>query len=122
MIQGGRSVASKHGGTDDSEARNENARNKKSRYRRKQQRKQVSEKIMRLEYNHHFKPTSGTRFHADHTYLCIGVMHITNGESSEVFCSCQVGGRGPERKGAPWSVMLRNVAEGARDRFWIHLG
>jgi hypothetical protein len=95
----------------------------KSRYRRKQQRKKASEKIVRLEYNHHFEPTGGTRFHADHTYLCIGVMQITNGESSEVFCSCLVWGRGPERKGAPnkaWCVMLRNVAEG--DRFWIHLG
>ena len=77
---------------------------------------------MRLEYNHHFEPTRGTRFHADHTYLCIGVMQITNGESSEIFCSSWVGGRNPVRKGGlnkTWCVMLRNVAEG--DRFWIHL-
>jgi hypothetical protein len=49
-------------------------------------------------------------------------MQITNGESSEVFCSCLVGGRGPARKGAPnkaWCVMLRNEVEGVT--FWIHL-
>jgi hypothetical protein len=81
---------------------------------------------MRLEHDHHFKTTSGTRFHADHTYLCIGVVQITNGESSEIFCPCWVGGRHPVdkrmRKGAlnkARCVMLRNIAKGVT--FRIHL-
>ena len=115
MLHGGRSAASRRG------TKRERMK-QKSRYQRKQQRKKASKKIMRLEHNHHFEPTSRTRFHADHTYLCIGVMQITNGESSEVFCSCLVGGRGPGRKCTPnkaWCVVLRNVVEGVT--FWIHL-
>ena len=50
-------------------------------------------------------------------------MQITNDESSEVFCSCLVGGRDLMRKGGlneAWCVMmLRNIVEGVT--FWIHL-
>jgi hypothetical protein len=78
----------------------------------------VSENIIRLEYNHHFKSTSGPRLHSDHIDLCIGVMQITIGKPSEVFCSSLVGGGGPVnkllRKGGlnrARRIILRNVAE-----------
>jgi len=54
--------------------------------------KMGSENIMRLKHDHHFKSTSGTRFHADHTNLRIGVVQITIGKLSEIFCSCLVKG------------------------------
>jgi hypothetical protein len=78
--------------------------------------KSGSENIMRLEYDHHFKSTGRARFHTDHTNLCLGVVQITTGESSEIFCSCLVGSRDPVnkrmRKGSlntARCIMLRNV-------------
>ena len=73
---------------------------------------------MRLEHDHHFISTSSSRFHADYTNLCIGVVQITNGESTEMFCSSLIGSRDPVnkrmRKGAINGAlcnMLGNVVE-----------
>ena len=81
------------------------------------QKKLASEDItgMQPECDHYFISTRGARFHADHINLCIGVVKITTGESSEIFRSCLVGNRDPPRKGGlNWvlCIMLRNVAEG----------
>ena len=54
--------------------------------------KTAPENIVGLEYDHHFNPTSGPRFHADHANLCSRVVQITTGELSEIFCSSLVGG------------------------------
>jgi hypothetical protein len=52
--------------------------------------------------------------------MCLGVVQITTGESSEIFCPCLVGGRDPVnkrmRKGSlnnlkARCIMLRNVAK-----------
>ena len=81
-------------------------------------RKMALENIIQPEYDDYSILTRGARFHADHTNLCIGVMQIMTGESSEIFCSCLVGGRDPVgvRKGGlnqrVWCIILRNVAEG----------
>ena len=73
---------------------------------------------MRLEYDHHFISTSSLRFHAHYTNRCIGVIQITNGEPTEMFCSSLVGSRDPVnkrmRKGTinrALCNMLRNVVE-----------
>ena len=86
----------------------------------------ASENIMRLEYDHHFELTTGGCFHADHPNLCIGLVQITTGESSEIFCSCLVGGRDPVNKrvregsmNKARCIVLRNVAEGVT--FYIDL-
>jgi hypothetical protein len=84
---------------------------------------------MRLEHDHHFKTTRGTHFHTDHAYLCIGVVQITTGKPSEIFCSCWIGGGDPVmnklmRKGRlikGWCIILRSVAEAKGVAFWIHL-
>jgi hypothetical protein len=74
---------------------------------------------MRLEHDHHFESTGGPRFRADHTNLCIGVLQITTGKLSEIFCSCLVGGRDMVNKrtrkrglNRAWCIMLWNVVEG----------
>jgi hypothetical protein len=74
---------------------------------------------MQSEDDHYFKSTHGARFHADHINLCVGVLQITTGELSQVFCSCLGGGRDPVdkrmRKGGlnrVRCIMLRNVAKG----------
>jgi hypothetical protein len=79
----------------------------------------ISEDIMRLEYDHHFISTSSAGFHADHPNLCIRVVQIMTGESSEIFCSSLVGRRDPLNKGTGEGgvnrvrcIILRNVAEG----------
>jgi hypothetical protein len=79
-----------------------------------------SEYIVRLEYDHYFKPTRSARFHADHFNLRIRVVQITNGESSEIFCSCSIRSRYPVNKkrmskggvNRVWRIVLRNVTEG----------
>jgi hypothetical protein len=79
----------------------------------------ASENIIRLQYDHHLDSTSRAYFYGDHTNLCVGVVQITIGESSEIFCSSLVGGRDPVnkrmRKGsmnkARW-IVLRDVSEG----------
>ena len=83
---------------------------------------------MGLEHDHHFKPTSGTHFHADHTYLCIWVVQITTGDSSEIFSPCWIGGRDLVNKrmrkcglNNVWWIILRSVAEAEGVAFWIHL-
>ena len=75
-----------------------------------------------LEYDRHFNPTSGASFHSDHINLCIGMVQIVTGESSEIFYSClggQGGGRDPMdkrmRKGdldKAWCIVRKNVAKG----------
>jgi len=75
-----------------------------------------SEKIIRLEYDHHFNPTSDPRFHADHANICIGVVQIMTGKSSKVFCSPLVGDRDPVNKRIGTGSMnrgalLRNMAK-----------
>jgi hypothetical protein len=88
---------------------------------------------MRLEYDHHFESTSSARSHADHFNLCIGVVQITTGDSSQVLCSCSVWGGHPMNKRirkdgldrAWWFNMLRSVAEGLhlrRNALDIYLG
>jgi hypothetical protein len=71
---------------------------------------------LRLEYDHHSKSTSGSRFHADHANLCIGVVQITNGQSSKILCSSLVGDRNLVneriRKGSmDRRALLRNVTK-----------
>ena len=73
---------------------------------------------MRLEYDHHFISTSSPRFHADYTNLRIGVIQITNGEPTEMFCSSLVGSRDPVNKRMRKGIinralcnMLTNVVE-----------
>ena len=68
---------------------------------------------VRLEYDHHSKSTSGTRFHADHANICIGVVQIMTGNSSKVFCSSLVGDRDPVNKRISRSrrALLRKVAQ-----------
>jgi hypothetical protein len=86
----------------------------------------ASEDITRLQYDHHLNSATRAYFHGDHTDLCVGVVQITIGESSEIFCSSLVGGRDPVnkwmRKGgmnkARW-IVLRNVSEGIT--FQVHL-
>ena len=58
----------------------------------------MSENIIRLEDDHYFKSTSGQCLHADDTNLRIGMVHVTTGKSSEIFCSSLVGGRDPANK------------------------
>jgi hypothetical protein len=108
-------------------------RHETRRYETRKRNKKVkaapSENITRLEHDHHFKTTSGTRFHTDHAHLCIGVVQITTGESSEIFCSCWIGGGDPVmnkrmRKGRLNKVrciILRSVAEAEGVAFWIYL-
>ena len=77
----------------------------------------ASENIMRLKCDHHFKSTSGARFHADHTNMCTGVLQITTGESPQIFSSYLVGDRDPVNKRMRegslniWCIMLRTVVE-----------
>jgi hypothetical protein len=90
------------------------------------QQKTALEKIIRLKYNNHFNSTGGASFHTDHINLCIAVVQITNGKSSEIFCPSLVGDRDPVNKWARKGtlnralfIMPRNVTEGVT--FYIHL-
>jgi hypothetical protein len=92
-------------------------------------RQKTASEIWRLEYDRHFNSTSGGRLHRDHANLCIRVVQIMAGESSEIFYSCLarwVGGRDPMnkrmRKGCLNKVrcnVRRNVAKEVT--FLIHL-
>ena len=46
----------------------------------------ASEYICDFKCDNHLISASGAWFHANHINLRIGVMHITAGESSEIFC------------------------------------
>jgi hypothetical protein len=58
----------------------------------------ASGNIRCLQYDHDLKATSGALFRGDHTNLCVRVVQITIGQSSEVVGSRLVGGRDPVNK------------------------
>ena len=80
----------------------------------------------RLECDHDFILTGCSRFHTDRTNLCIGVVPITTGESSEILWSGLVGSRHtvnkPVGKGGlrgVWYYILGNVSKEVT--FLVHL-
>jgi hypothetical protein len=44
----------------------------------------VSKKISHFEDDHYLAITGGTRFHADQTYLRVGMVQVTTGKSSKI--------------------------------------
>ena len=78
-------------------------------------RQNTASEIRRLEYDHHFNSTSSTGFHGGHTDLCIRVVQIMSGKSSETFCSC-LGGRTGDR-----DLVNKWMRKGGLNRTWCNV-